>query len=67
MGILFPVILSRADLIRAEAKILSFGFAQDRRFASGRSYSARDDNCRHPRPATNVSATNVSVAQNCLR
>ncbi len=51
MGILFPVILSRADLIRTEAKacaervrrdlmpvasgdeILSFGFAQDRRFA----------------------------------
>ena len=85
MGILFPVILSRANLIRAEAKacaersrrpalsaaegdpmsvasgdeILSFGFAQDRRFAPGRSYSARDDNCRHPRPATNVSVTNV--------
>jgi hypothetical protein len=70
MGILFPVILSRADLIRAEAKacaersrrdlmpvssgdeILSFGFAQDRRFA-------QDDNGRHLRPATNVSATNV--------
>jgi hypothetical protein len=66
MGVLFPVILSRADLIRAEAKtcadrsrrdltpvasgdeILSFGFAQDRRFAPGRSYSAGNDNCRHP-------------------
>jgi hypothetical protein len=77
MGVLFPVILSRADLIRAEAKtcadrsrrdltpvasgdeILSFGFAQDRRFAPGRSYSAGNDNCRHPRPATNVLATNV--------
>ena len=77
MGVLFPVILSRADLIRAEAKtcadrsrrdltpvasgdeILSFGFAQDRRFAPGRSYSPGNDNCRHPRPATNVLATNV--------
>jgi hypothetical protein len=43
MGVLFPVILSRADLIRAEAKTCA-----DR--------SRRD---LTPRPATNVSATNV--------
>src|ERR1700730_14745810 len=62
MSIFFSVILSRADLIRAEAKACPERSRRDLMPVASDEILrfAQDDNSKHHRPATKVSATKVS-------